>query len=164
MKKETELYTAPRPSVLSYLAPAVRVEILDGDLKSGYQPGTPIAQPVAADIQKVQVTLENSGCSQYSITLNNWNTDPNPSASGTTWPRYRYNDFSTFKFGRRLRLWMRYWPDLSRSSSEATRRSHAWVPMISGPITDMQFTFGERSELTLAGEDDLSRLKDKHDK
>jgi len=39
----------------------------------------------------------------------------------------------------------------------------AWVPMISGPVTDMSFTFGasEGARVEICGEDDLSALKDK---
>ncbi len=166
----TALTASPNPAVLSYMAPAVRVELLDADLVGGPEAGKALEASIAADIQKIQVTLEHTGCSQYSITLSNWRTAPDPRTTNgasrgsgvtTTWPRYKYNDFAAFKFGQRLRLSMRYWPDRHRSESEATIRAHAWVPMIAGPITDMQFTFGDRAELTLTGEDDLSRLKDK---
>jgi hypothetical protein len=167
----TATATTPKPAVLSYLAPAVRVELLEDELTSGPEAGVELDASVAADISKVQVTLENTGCSQYSITLSNWRTAADGRSTGggprdgagptADWPRYKYNDFATFRFGRRLRLSMRYWPDDHRSTGEATGRAHAWVPMIAGPITDMQFSFGDGAQLTLTGEDDLSRLKGK---
>src|SRR5690349_14950771 len=113
--------TTPKPAVLSYLAPDVRVELLADDPKAGPEVGTELDASISADITKVQVTLANTGCSQYSITLSNWRTAPDgrstngaprDRAGGTSdWPRYKYNDFATFRFGRRLRVSMRYWPD-----------------------------------------------------
>ncbi len=167
----TSLATTPRPAILSYMAPAVRLELLGDSLVAGPERGEPVDASIAADISKVEIKQEHTDVSQYTVVLSNWRTAPDPRttngaarSSSTTlaWPRYKYNDFQTFAFGKRLRISLRYWPDQHRSQSEATQRAHRWVPMIAGPITDMRFTFGEKCELTITGEDDLSRLKDKH--
>src|SRR5262249_1516147 len=68
-------------------------------------------------------------------------------------------------FGQRLRVDMRYWPDITAGTqlSKPASQALSWVPMVCGPVTDMRFTFssGGGAQLTISGEDDLSTLKDR---
>jgi hypothetical protein len=87
--------------------------------------------------------------------------DKNPA-----WPRFKYNDFKVLDFGMRIRIDMRYFPDDDSTLSTTDRQAHKFVPMISGPISDMRFTFSERdgARLEVCGEDDLCILKNKNPK
>jgi hypothetical protein len=82
------------------------------------------------------------------------------------WPRFKYNDFGIIAFGQRLRVDMRYWPDVTSGAqlSKPTGQAQSWVPMVCGPVTDMRFAFasGGGAQLTISGEDDLSALKDRY--
>jgi hypothetical protein len=166
-------------------APSVRVSALGPTPMAGPEPGAPLPPDVLGDVLRVEVTQVNTGLSQYTIVLNNaFLTLPaerrtmNPgalAASGPVerltpantpfWPRFKYNDFVLLQFGQRLRIDMRFWPG-DRAIAPGAPSSQQWVPMISGPITDMRFSFatGQGAELTLSGEDDLSILKDKQNK
>lgn len=161
---------ALRPGA-AYFSPGVRIFAL-GELTAGPEPGTEVAPDVMADVQRLEVTRVANGGSQYSITLNNWYTttaaDRRTNGAGEhsdrgshvhDWPRFKYNDFSLLRFGQRLRIDLRYWPDAPASGRGASNR---WVPMVAGPITDMQFSFGDSgSTVVVSGEDDLSKLKDR---
>ena len=166
----------PRPGRTFY-APAVRVYKL-GEFRSGPNLVADTLDDVQFDILKVDVTLVNTGPGQYCITLNNW-YDTLPAdrqdragsrellrGAQPLWPRFKYNDFSRFNFGNRLRIDMRYWPDPEEGAPEAAEQAHTWTPMIAGPITDMKFTFSpaEGAKLTICGEDDLRYLKNKNKK
>ena len=173
--------TAPSPTGgrvgASYFVPGVRVFKLAATLAEGPETGEPLADDVAAEILRVEVTRVNSGSCQYSITFNNWFTSTatdrrGPQAVGAgevagrdrpLWPRFKYNSFDLVKFGDRLRIDLRYWPEASADDGGGPVDAREWVPMISGPITDMRFVFGaEGSTVVITGEDDLSTLKDRH--
>lgn len=165
----------PRPGT-TYFVPGARVMRLS-ELRASSDPGTEIPE-IAPDIVKVEVTRVNTGSCQYSITLNNWyDTLPadreNSAGRGETlqdsrpiWPRFKYNALDFLAFGTRLRIDFRYWPDPIEGLSETDEAAQRWVPMIAGPITDMKFTFSasEGARLTVTGEDDLRKLKDKNKK
>lgn len=169
---------AARPGT-TYFAPGVRLVKLHA-LQGEPNRGTPVPADVQADVLRVEVTRVHTGGSQYTITLNNWYTttaadrrDPDPLGAREVrvrdlprWPRYKYNDFALLAFGNRLRIDMGYWPDPAPGLDAAAVAAQNWVPMVAGPITDMKFTFssGEGGQVTISGEDDLSRLKDKVEK
>jgi hypothetical protein len=168
---------AARPGQ-TYFVPGVRIMRL-GPLKPGPEAGVQLLE-IEPDILGVSVTLVNTGSGQYCITLNNWfDTLPrdrelgtHPSGDGREltkggqplWPRFKYNDFSVLNFGMRLRIDMRYWPDAENTLSRSDQQAQAWVPMISGPISDMRFSFSntEGATLMVCGEDDLCPLKNKN--
>jgi len=144
--------------------------------------GTSLPDDVLGDIVRVEVTRVCSGASQYSVTFNNWYTSTAqdraaPGQAGSAprsreqlssgnkplWPRFKYNDFDILYFGQRLRIDMRYWPDLAGAQpATPAGQAQSWVPMVCGPVTDMRFEFspGGGAQLTIVGEDDLSTLKD----
>jgi hypothetical protein len=175
MATATEESTRPPRT---YIAPAVRVLKLADTMPSGEDDGTEIPE-IKFDLVSAEVTLLNTGSSQYTLTLNNWFTAlPGDAdalqeaqelaqerrADGGAWPRFKYNDFQVLRFGMRLRIEMRYWPDAKKNEvpfDDANLR--VWIPVISGPITEMTFSFSasEGARLTVVGEDDLRVLKDK---
>src|SRR5205085_313374 len=72
------------------------------------------------------------------------------------WPRWKYNTFDLVKFGQRLRVDLRYWPEHGAQGD--------WVPMIAGPVTDMRFNLGPgAASVVVTGEDDLSALRDRRE-
>lgn len=167
---------AARPGATNFV-PGVRIKKLQRELHAGREAGEDLAV-LAADVLSVEVTRVNSGAAQYSVTLNNWfdslpadrkddlnTTSRRERVAGgrPLWPRYKYNAFEFFEFGDRVRIDMRYWPNPPDDADALVRAAGAWVPMVSGPITDMRFGFssGEGGRVTVSGEDDLSRLKDK---
>ena len=177
---------ASRPG-RSYFVPEVRVAAL-GALTSGRDHGDVLAE-LQSDVLGVEVTRVNTGAGQYSITLNNWydtlpaDRDPAGEAAGQretllgsgrrdrrqpVWPRWKYADLSRLTFGQRLRIDMRYWPPDADAGADARGRDAEepaqWVPMISGPITDMKFVFatGEGARLEIAGEEDFTTLRAKN--
>jgi hypothetical protein len=142
-------------------APDLRIAKL-GALSPSGEEGQILELP-RDDVVSLVITRVCSGPSHYSITLNNWDSAiaARRDAQQQTWPPFKYNNFDHFEFGMRLRIDMRYWPDSSRENTQTVQAAHAWVPMIAGPITDMQFTFTatEGARLTIIGEDDLFPLK-----
>jgi hypothetical protein len=164
---------AARPGTTFY-APGVRLTRLASQLRLGAEPGMPMPE-VDPDVLRVEVTRVNTGAAQYSITLNNWHdTLPGDRAKGfgadeslrdgtPLWPRYKYNDFDLLRFGDRLRVDLRYFPDPPLGLDAAVASAQNWVPMVCGPVTDMKFSFaaGSGAQVTVSGEDDLSLLQDK---
>ncbi|MEO8681355.1 MAG: hypothetical protein ABI665_20055 [Vicinamibacterales bacterium] len=170
----------------SYYVPGVRVARLARQLQSGSEPGTLLPKSVLGDLVRAEVTRVNTGVSQYSLTFNNWylataqdraqhlddlgDGAPREVVDGATrapyWPRFKYNDFSLLSFGDRLRVDMRYVPEPTGKPRSEQDDQASWTPMVSGPITDIRFSFasGQGAQLTVSGEDDLSALKDKQDK
>lgn len=166
----------------TWFVPGVRVIKL-GKLKPGRESGEEMTE-VQPDILKVEVTQVHHGAGQYCITVSNWyDTLPvdrkaqqgprhaNEIVIGgvPAWPRFKYDDFSLFNFGERIRIDMRYWPGAPEGPDPAdpiAAQSHRWVPMISGPITDIRFHFTEKhgNYVEICGEDDLCPLKDKNPK
>jgi hypothetical protein len=168
---------AARPGQ-TYFVPGVRVMRL-GQLHPGSDKGdAKLIEEILPDILSVSVTRPCTGAAQFCIVLNNWyDTLPADRAAGfgaregatgdtTTWPRFKYNDFKVLDFAMRLRIDMRYFPDPEKTLSQTEKDAQAWVPMISGPITDMRFTFTDRegARLEVCGEDDLCMLKNKNPK
>jgi hypothetical protein len=174
---------APQSVTSTYFVPGLRISTLPPTLGAGSQPGAVLPDNMLGDLIQAEVTRVCSGASQFSFTLNNYIAStiysPNINSAGGAsvmtpssisggarpgWPPYKYNDFSLIAFGVRLRIDMQDWRDpsterkLSRPASLAT----SWVPMVSGPVTDMRFEFssGSGARLTVSGEDDLSQLKD----
>lgn len=169
---------ATRPGQ-TYFVPGVRIVKL-GKLKPGPEKGIELTE-AQADILAVQVTLVHHGVGQYCIRLSNWydslpedRKPPQPPrmasevmvGSVPAWPRFKYNDFQIFQFGDRLRIDMRYFPDPVEGLDPVDAQSHRWVPMISGPISDIRFFFteDEGNFVEICGEDDLCPLKDKNPK
>ncbi|MEB3260933.1 MAG: hypothetical protein VKP63_09940 [Cyanobacteriota bacterium] len=175
--------TAARPGQ-TYFAAGVRVLRL-GRLP---RPGRDDAGPpedqakelieLRQDILSVTVTRPCSGAAQYCIVLNNWfdslprdraqSVGPREQLETATnqpvFPRFKYNDFKVLDFGMRLRIDMRYFPDPDPQLSTTDRQAQRYVPMISGPISDMRFSFSDRdgARLEVCGEDDLCILKNKN--
>jgi hypothetical protein len=173
---------SPERPGTSYYVPGVRLVKLSSTIQAGGEQGRELDRDVLADILSVEVTSVANGASTYKITLNNWytstasdNTGKNDDFAtlaaresagrgGPLWPRFKYNDLSLLSFGMRLRIDMRYMPEpVAAESIRRENSKNAWVPMISGPVTDMRFTFGaaEGARVEISGEDDLSALKDK---
>ena len=167
---------AARPGT-TYLVPEARIRRLNSALRADAETGEEL-NILAGDVLQVSVMRVHSGTSQYSITVNNWfdslpqrrrdegdeSSRPEPLENGRpAWPRFKYNTLQHLRFGDRLRIDMRYCGDRPNETDPAAGGAQAWVPMIAGPVTDMRFTFssGEGSRVTISGEDDLSRLKDK---
>lgn len=165
--------------------PGFSVSLLGIAPTKSAEPGTPLPPDVLADVIRVEVTQVNTGLAQYTITLNNWflgtpadrrnasaaaiaaagPTERMTPSSSPFWPRFKYNDFALLKFGQRLRVDMRYWPG-EKNAQPGVPSAQDWTAMVSGPITDMRFSFatGQGAQLTVSGEDDLSVLKDKQNK
>ncbi len=153
---------AARPG-RTFFAPDVRVCKL-GALGESGEAGEELTSE-RFDVTAVEITRINTGVSQYNVTINNW-IDSLPGegeSAARRWPPFKYNDFETFVFGQRLRIDLRYWPDPADELTEPVQAVHRWVPLVSGPITDMKYTFssGEGARLQLIGEDDLYPLKNK---
>jgi hypothetical protein len=179
-----DLPATPNTVASTFFAPAVQVSLL-GDLSSNPTEGDVLPADVLGDIVHAEVTRLCTGVGQYSITFNNWRTatavdraaqgaagSPMPSVGQlgaaslpTSWPRFKYDDFSLLAFGQRLRLDMRYWPDVTSSAQMAapSGQARSWTPMVCGPVTDMRFDFSSGgAQLTVSGEDDLNALKDRY--
>ena len=155
-----------------YFTPGVRIRRLGDTLQTSGEAGSDLPGHVMADLLSAQVTLVNTGLSTYTLTFNNTvlttardRAELGGAAAGP-WPRYKYNDFDLLRFGYRLRVDFRYWPDAPEDADRKTAASQAWVPMVSGPITDMRFTFveNEGARLVVTGEDDLQPLKEKSER
>jgi hypothetical protein len=162
----------------TYFVPGVRVM----KLSQMPHPGPDVeAQEIVVlrqDILSVEVTRPSTGAAQYCIELNNWydslprdralgfglGEQIDPGTGQPVWPRFKYNDFKVLDFGMRLRIDMRYFPDPETTLSTSDQQAQRWVPMVSGPISDMQFTFSEGggARLKVCGEDDLCILKNKN--
>ena len=172
---------ATRPGT-SYYVPAVRIVKLSPTLQAGGEAGQVLDRDVLADVLSVEVTRVASGPATFKIRMNNWYTSTATDRSAESdeftalaaresaragsphWPRFKYNDFSLLAFGERLRIDMRYMPEpVADRGTRQQNNERAWVPMISGPVTDMRFTFGasDGARVEICGEDDLSALKDK---
>jgi hypothetical protein len=161
----------------TYFAPGVRVMRLSDMPHPGSDKGE--AEEIVElrqDILSVLVTRPCSGAAQYCIMLNNWfDSLPRDRAKGVgpreeiiagqpVWPRFKYNDFKVLDFGKRIRIDMRYFPDPDDALSTTDKQAQKWVPMVSGPISDMRFFFSDRdgARLEVCGEDDLCILKNKN--
>ncbi|MBX3306646.1 MAG: hypothetical protein KF751_11415 [Nitrospira sp.] len=173
----TAASVAARPGQ-TYFVPGVRIIRLDKALHPGPDVAPKEMVELQQDILSVTVTRPASGAAQYCITLNNWfDSLPRDRAQGVgpreeivngqpAWPRFKYNDFKMLDFGMRLRIDMRYFPDPESTLSTTDQQAQRWVPMVSGPISDMRFTFSDRdgARLEVCGEDDLCILKNKNPK
>ena len=165
----------------TYFVPGVRVMALDRMPHPGPDLEAKEIVEIRSDIIAVSVTRPCSGSAQYCIVLNNWfDSLPRDRAKGIgpreqmepggrdnpVWPRFKYNDFKVLDFGQRIRVDMRYFPDPDPRLSTTEVQAQRWVPMVSGPISDMQFTFSDRdgARLEICGEDDLCMLKNKNPK
>jgi uncharacterized protein len=167
-----------------FFAPEVRVSKLSPTLKDAGEVGQELAPDVLGDLMRAEVSRVNSGISTYTLTFNNWlltaaegrGEQGNDAGKGTQaeleakgkvpWPRFKYNDLAVLRFGDRLRIDMRYVPESAGAAPDGGHTRLDWTPMVSGPITDIQFSFagGQGAQLTVSGEDDLSALKDKVEK
>lgn len=166
---------AARPGQ-TYFAPGVRVVRLAKMPHPGPDVEGQEIVELRPDILSVSVTRPCTGAAQYCITLNNWwDSLPRDRSQGVgpreemkggqpDWPRFKYNDFKVLDFGMRLRIDMRYFPDPDPGLATSEQQAQRWVPMVSGPISDMRFTFSDRdgARLEVCGEDDLCLLKNKN--
>ncbi len=166
----------------AFHAPAARLALLE-DLGPGDQPGTVLPAHIQRDVIDTEVTLLNTGVCTWKVTLNNAFTataleryeaaqdhvtigadEPEIDGRQGVWPRFKYNDLSRLTPGKRLRIDMRYLGDSGEAGGPAFESSSGWIPMISGPITDVQFAFygsgASPATVTILGQDDLSRLTD----
>lgn len=163
----------------TYFVPGVRVSRLSPMPHPGRDTEAVEIVELRQDIMQVTVTRPCTGAAQYCIVLNNWfDSLPRDRAKGVgprealdsskepVWPRFKYNDFKVLDFGMRIRIDMRYFPDPETTLSTTDQQAQRWVPMISGPISDMKFTFTDRegARLVVCGEDDLCLLKNKNPK
>jgi Bacteriophage probable baseplate hub protein len=173
---------ADRPGS-SYYVPGARIARLANDLQRSGEEGTLLPADVLGDLVRAEVTRVGSGAAQYTLTFNNWYLstakdrthpedaftrlgarEPVEGANGLpAWPRFKYNDFALLRFGDRLRVDMRYVPESTARPASPDEKAQGWVPMVAGPVTDMRFSFAtaQGAQVTVSGEDDLSRLKDK---
>jgi Bacteriophage probable baseplate hub protein len=166
-----------------YFTPGIRIRKLGRTLQSSGEAGADIPGHMLADLVSATVTLPNTGLATYTLTLNNAilttardradasaSSEDDGSASTTAatqpWPRYKYNAFDLFTLGDRLRIDFRYWPDAPDDADEKQSASQLWVPMVCGPITDMEFTFvaEEGARVVVSGQDDLQPLMDKSER
>jgi hypothetical protein len=168
---------AARPGQ-TYFVPGVRIMLLSKMPHPGPDIEAQEILELRPDILSVSVTRPCTGAAQYCITLNNWyDSLPRDRAKGAglreqmetgtnlpVWPRFKYNDFQVLDFGMRLRIDMRYFPDAETTLSTTDQQAQKWVPMVSGPISDMTFSFTEKdgARLEVCGEDDLCILKNKN--
>jgi hypothetical protein len=166
---------AARPGQ-TYFAPGVRITKLGPLPLPKPDPEAVELTELQPDIISVTVTRPCSGSAQYCIVLNNWfDSLPRDRAKGfgareaivagqPVFPRFKYNDFQVLDFGRRLRIDMRYFPDPETTLATTDQRAQKFVPMVSGPISDMRFTFSDAggARLEVCGEDDLCMLKNKN--
>ena len=166
---------AARPGQ-TYFVPGVRVMRLNKMPHPGPDVEAQEIVELRQDIMSVTVTRPCTGAAQYCILLNNWfDSLPRDRSVGVgpreeivggqpVWPRFKYNDFTVLDFGMRLRIDMRYFPDAGSALSTTDQQAQKWVPMVSGPISDMRFTFSDRdgARLQVCGEDDLCILKNKN--
>ncbi|HEX3864903.1 MAG TPA: hypothetical protein VHY35_24720 [Stellaceae bacterium] len=168
---------ASRPGQ-TYFVPGVRVLRLNRMPHPGPDFEAEEIVELRQDIISVSVTRPATGAAQYCITLNNWfDSLPRDRAKGVgpreqiavgggqpVWPRFKYNDFQVLDFGMRLRIDMRYFPDPETTLATTDQQAQRWVPMVSGPVSDMRFTFSDRdgARLEVCGEDDLCLLKNKN--
>jgi len=114
--------------------------------------GGEVLADVTSNLISVEVTRNASGPGEYKLTLNNWDQHAHT---------HKYNDLEVIRFARRLRIDMRYLADQHEMIHDTNAKAPGWVPMIAGPITDLQFSFcSEGSRLSVNGEDDLRPLKD----
>jgi uncharacterized protein len=178
---------APSPVVSTYFIPGLRISTLLSPLAAGSESAKELSPDVLGDVVQAEVTRVCNGASQYSFTLNNYKPgtiyapvsnalgianalNPTSLSAGPepSWPPYKYNDFSIIAFGQRLRIDMQDWrdPSTARKLLQTATYENSWVPMVSGPVTDMRFEFssGSGARVTISGEDDLSQLKDHIDK
>ncbi|MBV8136015.1 MAG: hypothetical protein JO121_10350 [Deltaproteobacteria bacterium] len=166
---------AARPGQ-TYFVPGVRVLRLSKMPHPGPDVEAEEIVELRQDIISVSVTRPCTGSAQYCIMLNNWfDSLPRDRAQGVgpreqiiagqpAWPRFKYNDFQVLDFGMRIRIDMRYFPDPEATLSTTDQQAQKWVPMVSGPISDIRFTFSDRdgARLEVCGEDDLCILKNKN--
>jgi hypothetical protein len=165
----------------TYFVPGVRVMRLGKMPRPGRDdaPGEGQAREIVElrpDILSVEVTRPCTGSAHYCLVLNNWFDllprdrpqlvgPPEQMIAGQpAWPRFKYNDLQVLDFGMRLRIDLRYFPDPEPTLSTTDQQAQKWVPMVSGPISDMRFTFSDRdgARLEVCGEDDLCILKNKN--
>jgi hypothetical protein len=165
---------AARPGQ-TYFVPGIRVIFLPQPLHAGPDTGTELVE-LRQDILSAWVIRPCTGAAQYCILLNNWFdplprdrsqvADPREQMDGDqpVWPRFKYNDFVVLDFGMRIRIDMRYFPDPDTTLSTTDQQAQRWVPMITGPITDIRFTFSDRdgARVEICGEDDLCMLKNRN--
>lgn len=177
---------AERPGAKNHV-PGIRVSRLGSTLQPSGERGKSLASDVLGDLMRAEVTQVNTGLAQYTLTFNNWflstqeerrahrdnvgagNSREAMDADGNVafWPRFKYNDLGLLCFGDRLRIDMRYVPEPTGGAEDTAGKDRGnWTPMVSGPITDIQFSFasGQGAQVTVSGEDDLSALKDKQEK
>lgn len=168
---------AARPGQ-TYFVPGVRIMRLSKIPHPGPDIEAEEIVELRQDIIAVSVTRPCTGAAQYCITLNNWfdslprdrakgfgpREEREPGTANPAWPRFKYNDFTVLDFGMRLRIDMRYFPDAEKTLSTTDQQAQGWVPMVSGPISDIRFTFSDRdgARLEVCGEDDLCLLKNKN--
>jgi hypothetical protein len=162
----------------TYFAPGVRVLRLSPVPHPGPDVEAEEIVELRQDILSVSVTRPCTGAAQYCILLNNWfDSLRRDRAQGVgpreqilngqpAFPRFKYNDFKVLDFGMRLRIDMRYFPDPDSTLSTTDQQAQKWVPMVTGPISDMRFTFSDKdgARLEVCGEDDLCILKNKNPK
>ena len=131
-------------SVTQFFAPRARlVDVASNTVIGGDQWGdTNVLSLVSA-----RVTLVNTGVAQLQVVLDNTIFD----AEGLPkQPPWLYNALDRIKFGQKVRL-------------DLTYGDGPWTKMIVAQINDMQFGFAAAgpAQVTLTGEDLLSRLKAK---
>lgn len=172
--------TPARPGQ-TYFVPGVRVFELGRVPRVGRDdaPGPGQARELVElrpDVLSVEVTRPCTGSAHFCMTLNNWFDllprdrpqlvgPPEQKIAGQpVSPRFKYNNLDVLDFGKRIRIDMRYFPDPEPSLSTTDQQAQKWVPMISGLISDMRFTFSDQegARLEVCGEDDLCMLKNKN--
>jgi len=124
--------TSARPDV-SYYAPCARIEVQ----------GRELAPQVVADVVSVSVELEVDQLASFSLTINNWESDP-------TKLGFKYSDSSLFDVGHTVHVQLGY--------------AGRMVSMVRGVITSMTPAFPDAGAptITINGQDSLVLLRDRH--
>jgi len=133
-------------SVTQFFAP--RAQLVDVESNTVVGANWPDGNHVA--LVSARVTLVNTGVAQLTVVLDNTRFQQQGDSILPMQPPWLYNALDRLRFGQKVRL------DLSYGDAP-------WTKMIVAQINDMQFTFASSgpSQVTITGEDLLSRLKQK---
>lgn len=139
-----------------WLAPEMRVMILDGDKDSGVNLGD-----LAGLVQSVRVEQVANEVSKATVTLANVRTD---GPYGRQQPPWRFDKLDYLEPGTQIRIDARYVGGASYEVETANLdmpAAGAWYPLIRARVTDLRFTFPQSgaSMLTLQAEDLLSMFR-----
>ena len=140
--------SAVAPITTPFFAPQARLVDADTNAVIGHAAGMDTPNAADVDLVSATITLSINNVCQLSVVLNNQRHN----GGLPVFPPWKYNGLDQIKFGKRLRLDLRY-------------GGNPWHKMIVARVTDLQFSFPQSgpAQLTIVGEDLLSILKTKSD-